>query len=688
MRAPAVSFGLVMVVGAGVVTLARADTPSAFDQAHAPAGPSVDPHADPFAYPHGIPRAAPQAYSGLGAESVSADVIAKFAPPPLDPKVSRELQAMLDVRGTGGGVLSNSGAQMFFTWRVTGTAQVWRQDGPKAWPIQLTGGEDNTTVVDVAPDDSFVVVSRDIGGEENPGLYVLAPTGGELRVIQHAPKVQTKLAFISDDSQSVFFTANDRAPDAYAVYRFDVKTGAKELVFDTPGLWSIADHRGDHWLMQKHTGSLTSEIYDYDVVAKSLTPVLGVGETETYDVAFGAKAGQLLALTDKLGEYRRLYAVDVAKDGKAGTLVPIVAELPHDLESFAIDRARARIYYVVNEDGFMRTHVIDARTFKPIALPKLPVADSIVPGAVVPSGRFAQFALEGATTVPTSLVLDWQTRRLVEWRSPETPEVDVRTFMKAELESYPARDGVKIPMFVRRSAACAKAATPCPVIVEFHGGPESQITARFSSVAQLFVDRGFVLVQPNVRGSSGYGKTWLHADDGPKRLDVITDIEDCAKFIRGAWAKGGIAPKIGVTGGSYGGYSVLMAMTLFAGAYDAGVEQVGIANLVTFLANTAPYRRILRISEYGDPVKDKLALEKLSPINYIDRVKAPLLIFQGVNDPRVPVGEALQIHDALEARKIANRLILFADEGHGASKRGNVVLTLGHTLAFFEQQLK
>ncbi|MEO6776207.1 MAG: prolyl oligopeptidase family serine peptidase [Kofleriaceae bacterium] len=680
MRAP----GMVMVVVAGMgVATAGAEAPSPFTYPHASPGasatPSVDPFTDPFAYPHGLPSRAPSTYTGLGAASVSADVIARFAPPPLDPTLARGLQAMLDVRGAGGGVLASNGARAFFTWRITGTAQVWRQDGPQAWPIQLTGGEANTSVVDIAPDDSFVVVARggdgDGGGAEAPGLYLLAPTGGALRVIQHTPGVQTKLAFISDDSRAVFFTANDRAPDAYAVYRFDVNTGERRLLFDTPGLWSIADHRGDHWLMQKRTGSRTSEIYDYDVAAKALTPLLGAGEAEAYDVAFGAKAGQLLVLTDKLGEYRRLYTAEARKPEQ---LSPIVTELPHDLESFVIDHARRRIYYVVNEDGFMRTHVLDARTFEPIALPRLPAADSIVTGALARSGRFAELALEGSTMPPTSLVLDWRTRKLVAWRRPAAPEVDVHAFVKAELESYPARDGVSIPMFVRRPAACAKAATPCPVIVEFHGGPEGQSTPRFSAAAQLFVEHGFVVVQPNVRGSSGYGKAWLHADDGPKRLDVITDIEDCATFIRRAWAKGGVAPKIGVTGGSYGGYAVLIAMTRFAGSYDAGVEQVGIANLVTFLANT-------RGSEYGDPVKDKVALDQLSPIHYLDRVKAPLLMFHGVADPHVPVGDALQIHEALQARKIANRLILFPD---GASKRGNVALALGHTVAFFEQQLK
>jgi dipeptidyl aminopeptidase/acylaminoacyl peptidase len=131
-----------------------------------------------------------------------------------------------------------------------------------------------------------------------------------------------------------------------------------------------------------------------------------------------------------------------------------------------------------------------------------------------------------------------------------------------------------------------------------------------------------------------------------------------------------------------------MAMTMFAGAYDAGVDVVGISNLKTFLVNTAPYRRVLRISEYGDPVKDADALAKLSPINYVDRVKAPLLILQGATDPRVPAGEAVQIHEAFRKKGIASELMIFPDEGHGAQKRENRVLMIGHAIAFFEKHLK
>ena len=184
-----------------------------------------------------------------------------------------------------------------------------------------------------------------------------------------------------------------------------------------------------------------------------------------------------------------------------------------------------------------------------------------------------------------------------------------------------------------------------------------------------------------------YGKSWIRADDGPKRLDVITDIEDAAKWAKKRFAVDGKEPRVGIYGGSYGGYSVLMGMTMFAGAYDAGVDIVGISNLTTFLRNTAPYRRILRISEYGDPDKDAEALKKLSPMTWVERVKSPLLIVQGATDPRVPAGEAIQIHDAIVGKGVASPLMIFPDEGHGAQKRENRVIMLGHAIAFFEKHL-
>jgi dipeptidyl aminopeptidase/acylaminoacyl peptidase len=331
-------------------------------------------------------------------------------------------------------------------------------------------------------------------------------------------------------------------------------------------------------------------------------------------------------------------------------------------------------------------HAFDASTKKPVALPKLPDGDNYFWGAPSLDGRFAPLAVDDGQHPLRFFVVDFKTKSVVEWMTPSMPELDPSRFVRAALESYPAADGTAIPAFVRVPPQCA--ATTCPVIVQFHGGPEGQTRPGFNPGAQAFMDAGFVLVEPNVRGSDGYGKAWLSADDGPKRLNVIGDIRDAGLWAKKRFARGGVAPKVGVYGGSYGGYSTLMAMTMFAGTYDCGVDVVGISNLVTFLENTAPYRRALRISEYGDPVADRAALVELSPTTHIEKAKAPLLVLQGATDPRVPVGEAVQIHEAFASRGISSELMIFPDEGHGAQKKENRVKMIGHALAFFEKHLK
>jgi dipeptidyl aminopeptidase/acylaminoacyl peptidase len=613
-------------------------------------------------------------YTGLGAESVSPEVLAKYAPPALPPEVRRRVQSMLDVRSPGGGIVTLDGGRMFFTWSVTGSSQVWRLDGPRHFPVQLTGGEDPTTLEAAMPDGRHVVVSRDRGGEENPGLYLLPAEGGPLEVIAQKDKVRSFLSFVSEDGASIYYVANDRKPDSYAVYRWDVATRKAELVFDQDGLWSVADHRPGALLLAKETGSTSREFYELDLGTKALTPLLGQGEREDHSAAYGADTGELIVLTPKLGDFRRLYRY------RQGQFVAITPDMPHDVTNFSVDGPR--ILYQVDDGGYTRARAMDSATFADFPLPRLPEADHVTFGATTDNDRYTSVRIDTGRAPPASYVIDWTSGALTQWHVPSVPEVDTSRFAVASLEHYPARDGTRIPMFVRRPASCSPQ-QPCPVVVHFHGGPEAQSIPGFDLAAQLFVDAGFVFAEPNVRGSEGYGKAWLHADDGPKRLDVITDIEDCARFVRANWG----APRVGVYGGSYGGYSALVAMTMFAGAYDAGASVVGMANLVTFLENTAPYRRGLRATEYGDPKKDRDVLLKLSPLTHVERAKAPLLVVQGANDPRVPVGEAVQIHEALAAKNIDSPLIVFADEGHGTQKRDNRVLELGHVIQFFEKHL-
>jgi protease II len=632
----------------------------------------------PAPAPAAAKKTAAPAYRGHGAGSVAPDVLAKFASPPLPADLSRSIQMMFDLRPPGAGVVSPDGKRLFFNWRVTGTSQIWRLDGPQRFPVQLTGGEDTTRLAAVAPDGSFLLVSRDRAGEEYPGLYLQSPDGGPLQVIQHQPRVQTFAEFISDDGRHVYFRANDVKPDSFAIYRWDRAAKRKEPVFSEPGLWSVADHRPDgRLLLSKELGSSVNEVHEWNPATRKLTPIIGQGEREELDARYAA-GDEVLILTPKLGEFRRLYR------WRAGTLAPITPEAKFDVSGYDIDLRRTRILYTVNEGGYTRLRGLDARTYKPLTLPRLPEADHVTPGAFSRSGRYVTLGVDTGKAPAQSYVLDWQTGKLTQWQQANAPEVDLSRFVRASLEHYPARDGTRIPMLVRRPRQCA---APCPVVVQFHGGPEAQAQPGFNPIAQLYVDAGFVFVEPNVRGSDGYGKAWYHADDGPRRLAIITDIEDAARHIRKEWATQGRAPRLAIVGGSYGGYSSLIGMTMFAGAYDVGVAVVGISNLLTFLENTAPYRRALRVNEYGDPEKDREALVKLSPSSYIDRVKGPLLLIQGANDPRVPAGEAIQMYEALQARGRKPNLIIFPDEGHGSAKRSNQVLQVGHTLKFLQAHL-
>jgi dipeptidyl aminopeptidase/acylaminoacyl peptidase len=620
-------------------------------------------------------------YTGHGADSIPAELLEKYRPRAVPPELGQRIESLIDIRAPGIGRLSPDGKSMYFGWSITGIGQVWKLDGPHSFPQQLTAGEDSTTAVAVTPDGAWVIVQRDRKGEENPGLYLQPAAGGPLVRVQHLPKVQTLFEGVSPDSKYVYFTSNDKKPDSYVVYRWDIAKGEREVVLDKDGLWHVSDMRPDgRLLLRKETGSLSAEYFEWDPAQNQLNPLFGQDEREEYEARYGAKNGEIIVLTNKAGEFRRLYSwtgpgqhTTLGEDAKA------------DVSSFAIDEKRTHIVYTLNDGGYHRPRALDARTFKPVTLPKLPDADQVVFGPTTPDGRFITLSVDDGRHPMKGYVFEWATGKLEAWNVPSTPEVDSTKFARAQVDSYAAHDGTKIPVFVRRPEKCAS--DPCAVIVAFHGGPEGQALPGFSVSAQMFVDSGFVFVEPNVRGSDGYGKAWSHADDGAKRLTTIGDIEDAAKWAKATFSSNGKLPKLGVFGGSYGGYSVLMAMTMFAGSYDAGVDIVGISDLRTFLRNTAPYRRILRISEYGDPDKDADALAKLSPITYIDRVKSPLLIVQGASDPRVPAGESIQIHDALEKNGVPCELTLFPDEGHGAQKRENRVYTLAQSIAFFQKHL-
>ena len=623
-------------------------------------------------------------YSGHGSDSVPQKILEKFTPKPIDSKKLNRIEALLDIRSPGIGIPSPDGQNLYFSWNVTGTRQIWKLNKAPGFPIQMTGGQDSTRLLTITPDGKYLVLSRDEKGNEYPFIYLQKTSGGSLELIAGQKKVISQAQFVTLDSRYLYYTMNNSNPTVHSLYKIDLKTRKKTKVH--PGIrghMQMADYRenGDI-LLVNYKGNIMREYFLFNEKTKKTTPVVGHNEMESYSVRFTQKRDEYLVLTNKFGEYHRLYLM------KKGQFKAITPEMKYDVSGFDINRDRTRILYSINKDGYTEVAALKADNFKKINIPfkRTKGILHVYFGKTSSNSRYTVFGMIRAKAPGISYVFDWQTGRKKQWTHSSSPEINTKNFIEEKLEYYTNRKGIKIPMFVMRPKQCDKKAN-CPVIVKFHGGPEGQASPYFNPANQLYMEEGFILVQPNVRGSRGYGKSWLNADNGPKRLDIITDIEDASKFIKKNWAVYGVEPKVGVMGVSYGGYSVNVAMTLFAGAYDAGVSIVGMSHLVTFLENTGPYRRHLRVTEYGDPVKDREALNKLSPMTYLDKIQDPILLIHGATDPRVPVGEAIQIYNKMKSKKLEGELIIFPDEGHGIRKRKNRAIYIANTLNFFKKHL-
>ncbi len=618
-------------------------------------------------------------YKGFGLDSISKQTLEKYAPPAPQAEIKNQVEKLVDIRVPSAGQVTNDGKKMFVNWNVTGTNQIWRLDGVKAFPVQMTGGEDRGNFVTLSPNNQWLVVSRDSKGDENPGLYLMRATGGELVKVFYDPKFQASFNGFTADSRYLYYRSNNIAPDSYAIYRYDVVGGKTELIWDKPGIWYLSDLEGDRAVLTKSNGSMQNEHFAFNLKTKEATPLIGQNEKEDYDIAILKNKDEYLIGTNKLADLRTLYKL---KNGKLTEFISAKG----DINGFSVSENRNHLAYAVNDNGYSQIKLMDLRTGKHITIPNTQKVEQAGWGSFSYNGRYITYSTELHNAPRKNYVLDIQTGKSTEWMSSSTPELDVSGYLRAELVKYSGEGGVEIPMFVWRSEECKK--KTCPVVISFHGGPEGQSVPRFNPTINLYVQHGFVYAQPNVRGSDGYGKKWLSADNGAERLKVITDIRDASRFAKKQFAVHGVPPKVGITGGSYGGYSTLVGASMFADEFDAALAIVGMSSLVTFIENTAPYRRALRANEYGEPKTDRDFMLKLSPVSYIDKVKKPLLIAHGATDPRVPVGEAVQFHENVKRNNPDAQLIIFPDEGHGVSKRPNVVLLNSYAIAFFEKYLK
>ena len=421
------------------------------------------------------------------------------------------------------------------------------------------------------------------------------------------------------------------------------------------------------WVLDLATGQASR-------IRESATPVAYSGGEYTRD-------GQSIVTTsDEGGEALRLVEIALAD----GAVTPLTEASNWDVDSFDLSDDGRLLAWSINEDGYSRVAVRDLITRRALPQPELP--DGVL-GALEFSPDGSKLAIGLSTSTSPGDVWSWDVTAggLTRWTQSEVGPLDRSTFVTPELVRYPSFDDLRIPAFVYRPRGLEGRR---PVIIDIHGGPEGQSRPGFSLTYQQWVaDHGAVVIVPNVRGSSGYGKTWLAADNGPRRQESVQDIGALLDWI--ATQPDMDPERVVVHGGSYGGFMVLASLAAYSDRLAGAVNIFGIANFVSFLQNTEAYRRDLRRAEYGDERDPAMraVFDRISPLNLTDRMTAPLLVIQGANDPRVPQSESEQIVDAVRAEGRPVWYLLATNEGHGFRKKFNADGQAEVTNLFFRQVL-
>jgi dipeptidyl aminopeptidase/acylaminoacyl peptidase len=581
----------------------------------------------------------------------------------------------LKIRAAYGATWSPDGRRVAFLTDITGVPQAWEvSDGGLSWPDQLTFHDERVSSIHYSPTENRLVFGMDVGGNERTQLFLLDGSAGEERDLTRAPDAIHYFGGFSPDGSRVAYTATRRNGTDFDVFVQSLEPGVEpETVWEVSGYHTVADWSpdGSFLVVSRHHSNLNNDLYRLDLVsgeATLLTPHEG-------DARFqGARATQdgrgLFLATDRDGDFVRLARLELE------TLeISYLTPDDWDVEGAELSRDGRWLAVARNVEGYSDFMLFNGRG-KRVPRPGMP--DGIVGGfAFSPDSTRLAFTLAGPNRNPDVWVVDLpdgEPRRLTR---SATAGIPVRTFRRPEVVRYPSFDGREIPgLLYEPDAANA------PVVVNVHGGPESQSRPLFAPVTQYLLNRGYAVFAPNVRGSTGYGKAYTRLDDVYLRMDSVKDLAHAARWLRGRGHE-----NIAVMGGSYGGFMVLAALTEYPGLWSAGVDIVGIANLVTFLENTGSYRRALREPEYGSLERDRDFLESISPIHKAGNITVPLMVVHGKNDPRVPVGEAEQIVERVKGNGGVVEYLLYEDEGHGLAKLKNRLDAYPKIAAFLDRHL-
>ena len=528
--------------------------------------------------------------------------------------------------------------------------------------------------------------SMDPGGSEKHQIWILYSSNLETKKLSKFDDVIYNFGAFSPDGKDILYASNERDERHFDIYTQSLETLESRLVHKSdhhnyPVDW-ISDTR---MIIGRANTNLDNDHFLIDQGNTDPVRLTPHKDEATFDYSGHSPDSKTIFLVTNVDrEFSQPASLDLAT-----RKLKILSEEKWDAVGARISHDGRQLAYFRNQDGVSILHLLDIETNSDTRIEHLPhgvleaplIAGYDLIGWDANSQRLV-FSLQGPKHNLNIWQYDLTTREVDQLTFVSTGGIPQDAFVEPRHESYSSFDSLKIPVLVYEPK---ETKGPAPTVVFVHGGPESQEKDRFNIIVQYLVNHGFLVLAPNVRGSSGYGKRWVHLDDVEKRLDSVRDLDYLVK-----WAvstrisqKG----RIGIVGGSYGGFMVLSAITEFPEVWGAAVDMVGIANFSTFLERTAKWRRHLRTPEYGDPERDAELFKRISPIHHVDRITSPLLVIHGANDPRVPIHEAEQIVGRLKELGRKVEFIRFEDEGHGIAKIPNRIKAYTAIGDFFDRML-
>lgn len=589
-----------------------------------------------------------------------------------------DIETFMQIGYVANADISQDGRRIFFSPSYTNAMQLFRITDNQQ-PYQLTSFEDGISWYVLSHDAYYAIVGAANGGDENAQLYLLDTESGRIRKLTDNPETRFGEPIWSIDDKTIYFYSNLENGKDFMIYKMDLPDGKVELVYAKPGYngtVEISDD-GKYLLIYSYYSSRNNDFFIYN---------LETGEEE----CLTPHEGDFLYLTVNLNEdYTKAYiTTNNTPDGitRLGVLDVATKEIifldpdqKWECEGASLSENGKYLAWLLNMDGYSQPFLKDLE--KDMMLPVPDLKGMFTLGGITADGNFL-FSFNNANNAPNLWLWSPAKNELRKITDVSTLGIDVTKFVEPELIHYKSFDRLEIPAFLYLPPDYKGG--PIPFIIDIHGGPEGQYRPYFSRHFNFLLSHGFGLMAPNVRGSEGYGKDYLDMDNYKNRMNSVKDAAEAANWLidKGYTS----AEMLGVKGTSYGGYMVMALVTEYPDLFAAGWDQVGIVNFETYLENTADYRRALRESEYG-PLSDREFLRSISPIHKVDRIKCPLMIVHGENDPRVPIGEARQIIRQLKDLGGIVDSLIFPDEGHGIAKLENRLTSYRKMADFFRKHL-